>query len=99
MWERAVTAAIGVLAPGGRIAVLSYHSLEDRITKRAFAAGATSRTPHGMPVELPELAAYLRLLTRGAEVPAEQEQDANPRSASARLRAAERLPSPTGAAA
>ncbi len=99
VWERAVTAAIGVLAPGGRIAVLSYHSLEDRIAKRAFAAGATSRTPVGMPVELPELAAYLRLLTRGAEVPGRQEQDANPRSASARLRAAERLPSPTGAAA
>ncbi len=49
-----------------------------------------------MPVELPEHAAYLRLLTRGAEVPDEQEQHANPRSASARLRAAERL-SPNGA--
>ena len=91
VWQRAVTSAIEVLAPGGRIAVLSYHSLEDRITKQAFAAGAHSRTPHGMPVELPEHAAYLRLLTRGAEVPDEQEQHTNPRSASARLRAAERL--------
>ena len=72
VWERAVAAAIEVLAPGGRIAVLSYHSLEDRITKQAFAAGARSRTPHGMPVELPEHAAYLRLLTRGAEVPDER---------------------------
>jgi 16S rRNA (cytosine1402-N4)-methyltransferase len=98
VWQRAVTAAIEVLAPGGRIAVLSYHSLEDRITKQAFAAGAHSRTPHGMPVELPEHAAYLRLLTRGAEVPDEQEQHANPRSASARLRAAERL-IPNGAPA
>ena len=53
VWERAVAAAIEVLAPGGRIAVLSYHSLEDRITKQAFAEGARSRTPHGMPVELP----------------------------------------------
>ena len=96
VWQRAVTSAIEVLAPGGRIAVLSYHSLEDRITKQAFAAGAHSRTPHGMPVELPEHAAYLRLLTRGAEVPDEQEQHSNPRSASARLRAAERL-SPNGA--
>jgi 16S rRNA (cytosine1402-N4)-methyltransferase len=99
VWERAVAAAIGVLAPGGRIAVLSYHSLEDRITKQALAAGARSRTPVGMPVELPEHAAYLRLLTRGAEVPSREEQEANPRSASARLRAAERLPSPRGAAA
>jgi 16S rRNA (cytosine1402-N4)-methyltransferase len=98
VWQRAVTSAIEVLAPGGRIAVLSYHSLEDRITKQALAAGAHSRTPHGMPVELPEHAAYLRLLTRGAEVPDAQEQHTNPRSASARLRAAERL-LPNGATA
>ncbi|HET6967142.1 MAG TPA: 16S rRNA (cytosine(1402)-N(4))-methyltransferase RsmH [Ornithinibacter sp.] len=99
VWERAVASAIEVLAPGGRIAVLSYHSLEDRITQQAFAAGARSRTPHGMPVELPEHAAYLRLLTRGAEVPSEDEQHTNPRSASARLRAAERLVPPNGAPA
>ena len=99
VWERAVTSAIEVLAPRGRIAVLSYHSLEDRITKQAFAAGAHSRTPHGMPVELPEHAAYLRLLTRGAEVPGDEEQHTNPRSASARLRAAERLVPPNGAPA
>ncbi|MEO7422257.1 MAG: 16S rRNA (cytosine(1402)-N(4))-methyltransferase RsmH [Ornithinibacter sp.] len=97
IWQRAVTAAIGVLAPAGRIAVLSYHSLEDRITKQALAAGARSRTPHGMPVERPEDAAYLRLLTRGAEAPGEDEQHTNPRSASARLRAAERVPTTTGA--
>ena len=86
VWERAVAAAIDVLSPGGRIAVLSYHSLEDRITKQAFARGAHSRTPAGMPVELPELAPYLRLLTRGAEVLDDQQQQDNPRSASARLR-------------
>ncbi len=97
VWERAVTAAIGVLAPEGRIAVLSYHSLEDRITKQALVAGARSRTPHGMPVERPEDAAYLRLLTRGAEVPGDDEQRTNPRSASARLRAAERVTATTGA--
>ena len=89
-WQRAVVAAIDVLAVGGRIAVLSYHSLEDRITKRALAAGATSTTPHGMPVELPEHAAYLRLVTRGAEEAPASEQASNPRSASARLRVAER---------
>jgi len=99
VWERAITSAVDVLAPGGRIAVLSYHSLEDRITKQAFAAGAKSRTPPGIPVELPEHAAYLRLLTRGAEVPDPQEQVDNPRSASARLRAAERLSPPNGAPA
>jgi 16S rRNA (cytosine1402-N4)-methyltransferase len=90
-WERALPAAVRVLAVGGRVAVLSYHSLEDRITKTVLAAGATDRTPPGLPVPLPELAAYLRLLTRGAEVPNEQEQHDNPRSASARFRAAERV--------
>ncbi|PRY56082.1 16S rRNA (cytosine1402-N4)-methyltransferase [Knoellia remsis] len=94
-WQRAVTAAIDVLAVGGRIAVLSYHSLEDRITKRALAAGATSSTPPGMPVELPEHAAYLRLLVRGEKPPA-QEQSTNPRSASAVLRVAERIRSTRG---
>lgn len=90
-WERALPMAIDRLSVGGRIAILSYHSLEDRITKRILGAGATSRTPKGMPVELPEHAAYLRLLTRGAEQPSPAELHDNPRSASARLRAAERL--------
>jgi 16S rRNA (cytosine1402-N4)-methyltransferase len=91
VWERAVAAAIDALAVGGRIAVLSYHSLEDRITKRALAASASSTTPPGLPVELPGHAAVLRLLTRGAEEASAAEQLANPRSASARLRAAERI--------
>ena len=91
VWERAVTAAIDALPVGGRIAVLSYHSLEDRITKRALVAGATSTTPPGLPVELAEHAPFLRLLTRGAEEADAAEQLANPRSASVRLRAAERI--------
>lgn len=91
VWDRAVAAAIAALAVGGRIAVLSYHSLEDRITKRALVAGATSTTPRGLPVELPEHAPFLRLLTRGAEEASAAEQLANPRSASVRLRAAERI--------
>ncbi|MGL5931087.1 MAG: 16S rRNA (cytosine(1402)-N(4))-methyltransferase RsmH [Dermatophilaceae bacterium] len=90
VWSRTVTSAIDALAPGGRLVVLSYHSLEDRITKRAFAEGARSRTPAGMPVELPEHAPYLRLLTRGAEQASTTEQARNPRSASVRLRAVER---------
>jgi 16S rRNA (cytosine1402-N4)-methyltransferase len=89
-WESALPAAVESLRVGGRIAVLSYHSLEDRITKRVFAAGARSSAPEGLPVELPEHTAYLRLLTRGAEEPTPEEKAANPRSASARLRAAER---------
>jgi 16S rRNA (cytosine1402-N4)-methyltransferase len=90
-WSSALPDAIDALALGGRIAVLSYHSLEDRITKRALAEGAHSSTPEGLPVELPEHAAYLRLLTRGAEEASPEEQAANPRSASVRLRAAERI--------
>jgi len=88
--KAALPAAVDALEVGGRIAVLSYHSLEDRLTKQVLSAGARSSTPVGLPVELPELAPYLRLLTRGAEEPADSEITANPRSASARLRAAER---------
>lgn len=90
-WEAALPAAIEALAVGGRIAVLSYHSLEDRITKRALTAGATSTAPPDLPVELPEHAPYLKLLTRGGEQPSAEEIADNPRAASARLRAAERI--------
>lgn len=86
----ALPEAVDALAVGGRIAVLSYHSLEDRLTKQVLAAGAHSSTPVGLPVELPEHAAYLRLLTHGAEEPGAAEISVNPRAASARLRAAER---------
>ena len=89
--ESVLPAAVDALAVGGRIAVLSYHSLEDRLSKRALTAGSRSSTPVGLPVELPEHAAYLRLLTRGAEEPSAEEISANPRAASARLRAAERV--------
>ena len=89
--EAVLPAAVDALAVGGRIAVLSYHSLEDRLSKRVLTAGARSSTPVGLPVELPERAAYLRLLTRGAEEPSAEEISANPRAASARLRAAERV--------
>ena len=89
--ERALPAAVAAIAVGGRIAVLSYHSLEDRLVKRVLVAGATSTAPHGLPVVLPEHEPTLRLLTRGAEEPTPDELAANPRAASARLRAAERL--------
>jgi 16S rRNA (cytosine1402-N4)-methyltransferase len=89
--ERAVPASIEALAVGGRIVVEAYHSLEDRIVKRALAAGATSSAPPGLPVEPETHKPYLRLLTRGAEEAPPDERERNPRSQSVRLRAAERL--------
>jgi 16S rRNA (cytosine1402-N4)-methyltransferase len=89
--ERALPASIEVLAVGGRIVVEAYHSLEDRLVKRAFAAGASSSAPLGLPVEPETHKPYLRLITRGAEEAPELERATNPRSQSVRLRAAERL--------
>ena len=89
--QTAVPAAIDALAVGGRIVVLAYHSLEDRIVKRELAERARSRTPEGLPVELPGHGPELRLVTRGAEVAADDEAADNPRAASVRLRAAERI--------
>ncbi len=89
--ERAIPAALGVLAVGGRIVVLSYQSLEDRIVKRAFADATTSTAPAGLPVELPEHAPRFRLLVKGAELASDEERATNSRSAPVRLRAAERI--------
>jgi 16S rRNA (cytosine1402-N4)-methyltransferase len=89
--RRALPAALDALAVGGRVVVLAYHSLEDRIVKTEFTARVTDTTPPGLPVPLPQARPRFRLLTRGAERPGDQELAANPRSASARLRAAERI--------
>lgn len=89
--RRAVPAAVDGLVVGGRIVVLAYHSLEDRIVKQVFVAGSRSTGPPDLPVELPEHAAVLRLLTRGAETASAEEVEVNPRAASVRLRAAERV--------
>ncbi len=88
---RALPAALDALGVGGRIVVLAYHSLEDRAVKRALTARAVDSTPPGLPVPLAEARPQFRLLTRGAERPSSEEVAANPRSASARLRAAERI--------
>jgi 16S rRNA (cytosine1402-N4)-methyltransferase len=89
--RRALPAALAALRVGGRIVVEAYQSLEDRLVKRALAELAKSRTPPGVPVELPGHGPQLRLLTRGAEQADEQELEHNPRAASVRLRAAERI--------
>ncbi|WP_212754435.1 16S rRNA (cytosine(1402)-N(4))-methyltransferase RsmH [Nakamurella aerolata] len=89
--RRAIPAALSCLDVGGRIVVLSYHSLEDRIVKRALAALTVSTTPLDLPVELPGTGPELRLLVRGSAAPTESEIAENPRAASARLRAAERI--------
>jgi 16S rRNA (cytosine1402-N4)-methyltransferase len=89
--ERAIPIALDTLQVGGRIVVLAYHSLEDRIVKRILAARSHSTAPAGLPVELPEHRAEFRLLVRGAELATDEERAANPRSAPVRLRAAERL--------
>lgn len=102
--EAALPAALESVAVGGRIVVMAYQSLEDRMVKRALARGATSSAPPDMPVEPASHRPYLTLLTRGAERASADEQALNPRSASVRLRAAERVrPTPahlrwTGAA-
>jgi 16S rRNA (cytosine1402-N4)-methyltransferase len=88
---RAIPAGIDALAVGGRMVVLAYQSLEDRIVKRAFAAGSTSSAPRGLPVELPEHRPELRLLVRGAELASDEERADNPRATPVRLRALERV--------
>jgi 16S rRNA (cytosine1402-N4)-methyltransferase len=87
----AVPAALDALRVGGRIVVMSYQSLEDRIVKRALAEQVKSGAPVDLPVELPEQAPRFRLLTRGSEEASADEVAANPRAASVRLRAAERI--------
>jgi 16S rRNA (cytosine1402-N4)-methyltransferase len=89
--EIAIPAALDALRIGGRIVVLSYQSLEDRIVKRAFAARSVSTAPAGLPVELPEHRPEFTLLVRGAELASDEEKQINPRATPVRLRAAERL--------
>lgn len=79
-------------SPGGRVAVIAYHSLEDRIAKRAFADAARGCIcPPELPICGCGRSPAVKVLTRGAEAPTEIEIAANPRARSARLRAVERM--------
>jgi 16S rRNA (cytosine1402-N4)-methyltransferase len=89
--ESALPQAIELLQAGGRLVVMSYHSIEDSIVKAAMREAATSKTPSELPIELPGTEPILKILTRGVERAAGQELDVNPRAASARLRVAEKL--------
>ncbi|GAA2584944.1 16S rRNA (cytosine(1402)-N(4))-methyltransferase RsmH [Winogradskya consettensis] len=89
--ESAMPSALDLLAPRGRLVVMSYHSLEDRIVKRALVERARSTGPIDLPVELPGSGPSVRLLTRGSEPPTDEEVAENPRAASVKLRAAERI--------
>jgi 16S rRNA (cytosine1402-N4)-methyltransferase len=88
--RRALPAAVDALALRGRIVVMSYQSLEDRLVKRALAERASVTAPPDLPVVPEGQQPQLRLLTRGAERPSVQQVQQNPRAASVRLRAAER---------
>lgn len=89
--EAAMPAAFDSLAPGGRICVMSYQSLEDKVVKAEFTKRSASRTPLDLPVELPGMGPEFKILTRGAEKATEQEIEENPRAAPVRMRAAERI--------
>ncbi|WP_181642032.1 16S rRNA (cytosine(1402)-N(4))-methyltransferase, partial [Nocardioides massiliensis] len=97
--ERALPAAIDAVGLGGRVVVMSYHSLEDRLTKQAFARRTRVDAPPDMPVVPEEYQPELRLVTRGSEQASETEVADNPRARSVRVRAAERVRRPRGAAA
>ena len=89
--DRAIPASMDLLRVGGRVVVMSYQSLEDRLVKRVFADASSSTAPAGLPVELPEHAPRFRLLVKGAELASDEEKERNPRATPVRLRAAERV--------
>lgn len=88
---RVIPEALSRLAVGGRMAVLAYHSLEDRPVKEAFRAASSDSAPAGLPVVPESMTARFITLTRGAERPDADELATNPRSGSARLRAVQRI--------
>ncbi|MBU2696604.1 MULTISPECIES: 16S rRNA (cytosine(1402)-N(4))-methyltransferase RsmH [Pimelobacter] len=89
--QRAMPAAVEAIGVGGRVVVESYHSLEDRLVKRTFAAATRLDVPDDLPFVPEGAEPSYRLVTRGAEQANEEEIEENPRAASVRLRAVERI--------
>ncbi|HEX6148988.1 16S rRNA (cytosine(1402)-N(4))-methyltransferase RsmH [Nocardioides sp.] len=89
--RRALPAAVDAIRVGGRVVVESYHSLEDRLVKQTFAAATRSDVPPDLPFVPEGHEPALRLVTRGAERAGPEEIEHNPRAASVRLRAIERI--------
>ena len=89
--ENAVPGYLDLLRGGGRAVFMAYHSLEDKIVKRELSTRTASRTPAGLPVELPGHGPEFAAVTRGAEKASPTEIDHNPRSASVRVRCVRRI--------
>jgi 16S rRNA (cytosine1402-N4)-methyltransferase len=95
--DRGLRAAVDALAVGGRICVISYHSLEDRRVKQFFTAGlGRCQCPPGLPQCVCGARQYLKVLTKKPVIPTAEEIEANPRARSAKLRAAEKIQPTTG---
>jgi 16S rRNA (cytosine1402-N4)-methyltransferase len=89
--ERAIPQALARIVVGGRVVVMSFQSLEDRIVKEIFSEASTSKSPRELPIELPEYAAKFKLVFNSSEKPSAIEIEENSRAASVRLRAIERV--------
>lgn len=89
--ERAIPAALAALEVHGRLVVMAYQSLEDKIVKAALTKVTESMTPRGLPMDLPNSAAKYSLVIRGSEAASDPEVLINPRAQSMRLRAVERV--------
>ncbi len=94
--RRAIPAALGVIGVGGRVVVESYHSLEDRMVKRFFADATKLDLPPGLPFVPEGAEPEMKLVIRGSELADKAEIERNPRAASVRLRAVERVREPKG---
>lgn len=92
VFEKSLQKAIDILNPGGRISVITFHSLEDRICKAAFKkASEIPDLPHGLPVIPEEFKPIMKLITRKPILPSEEELEHNNRARSAKLRIAEKI--------
>ena len=89
--EAMLTAALTLLKPGGRLAILTYHSLEDRLTKQLFKEASTVEVPKGLPFIPDDLKPKMELVSRKPILPSKEELEANNRSHSAKLRVARKI--------